>query len=94
MKALLLVIFLSGLCTQFSQAEVLCEDRDEFEKDGWQYSEVQSAMDSYLQQHKMRVRWLQEPIPPDQIGRDYYEWLWSGKFGAGMKRELMQRFCG
>jgi hypothetical protein len=50
-------------------------------------------MDDYLRAHRMRVHWLQEPRPPDAVGRDYYEWLWMHDFGTGMRAELVQRFC-
>ena len=73
------------------QAQPECEDSVEFAKNGWQSKAVQSDIDDYLRDHRMKVNWQQEPIPPDQIGRDYYEWLWSGKIGAKMKQELMQR---
>jgi hypothetical protein len=39
------------------------------------------------------VNWLKEPRPPSAVGRDYYEWLWIDEFGAGMKAELVQRYC-
>ncbi len=76
------------------RADEICADKTEFEKDGWQLTPVQRAMDRYLRDHRMRVNWLHEPRPPSAVGRDYYEWLWIDDFGATMKSELVQRFCG
>ena len=89
--AIATVIF---LCPLLAHAESLCFDLEQFQEDGWHQPEVQAAMDDYLRQHRMRVNWLREPVPPDQIGKDYYEWLWHSGFGARMKQELMLRFCG
>lgn len=72
----------------------LCDDPEQFAQFGWQESQVQTAMDRYMREHRMRANWLNQPSPPDQIGRNYYEWLWSNNFGAAMKRELTGRFCG
>ena len=47
-----------------SQADVICTDRMEFDKAGWQLKPVQQAMDDYLRDHRMRVNWLQEPRLP------------------------------
>ncbi len=74
-------------------AAVDCSDPEAFLQTGWQQPEVQKAMDHYLRDHKMRVNWMQEPRPPNAVGRDYYEWLWSDEFGAAMKAELVARFC-
>ena len=74
-------------------ADEICTDKIEFEKNGWQLRPVQQAMDIYLRDHRMRVNWLKEPRPPSAVGRDYYEWLWIDEFGAGMKAELVQRYC-
>jgi hypothetical protein len=76
-----------------TRADKLCTDQMEFEKNGWQLRPVQQAMDIYLRDHRMRVNWLKEPRPPNAVGRDYYEWLWIDEFGAGMKAELVQRYC-
>lgn len=76
------------------ESDALCADRTLFEAEAWQHEEIQHAMDDYLLKHRMRARWMQEPIPPDQIGKDYYEWLWQSSFGAGMKQELVNRYCG
>lgn len=65
----------------------------EFEKNGWRLKPVQQAMDDYLRDHRMRINWGQEPRPPSAVGRDYYEWLWTDNFGAGMKAGLVQLFC-
>lgn len=75
-------------------ADELCADYDLFQDQGWQYPQVQDAMDTYLREHRMRANWLNQPAPPDQIGRDYYEWLWHNSFGARMKSEVVHRFCG
>lgn len=72
----------------------LCEDGEVFFEDGWEQPAVQEAMDDYLRDHRMRANWLNQPSPPDQIGSDYYQWLWNSEFGATMKNELMRRFCG
>ncbi|RLT87362.1 MULTISPECIES: hypothetical protein [unclassified Ketobacter] len=82
------------LLAQPVAAQPLCDDVEAFSADGWQLDPVQDAMDKYLRDHRMRANWRQQPAPPDQIGRDYYEWLWHSDFGAIMKAELMQRFCG
>jgi hypothetical protein len=76
-----------------TRADEICADQIEFEKTGWQLEPVQEAMDIYLRDHRMRVNWLKEPRPPSAVGRDYYEWLWIDEFGAGMKAELVQRYC-
>ena len=76
-----------------TRADEICTDKSEFEKDGWQLRPVQQAMDNYLRDHRMRVNWLNEPRPPNAVGRNYYEWLWIDEFGAGMKAELVQRYC-
>jgi hypothetical protein len=76
------------------RADEMCTDKTDFEKNGWQLKPVQRAMDDYLRDHRIRVNWLHEPRPPNAVGRDYYEWLWIDEFGAGMKAELVQRFCG
>jgi hypothetical protein len=76
------------------RADEICTDRTDFEKSGWQLKPVQRAMDDYLRDHGIRVNWLHEPRPPNAVGRDYYEWLWIDEFGAGMKAELVRRFCG
>jgi hypothetical protein len=76
------------------RADEICIDKADFEKNGWQVKPVQRAMDDYLRDHRIRVNWLHEPRPPNAVGRDYYEWLWIDEFGAGMKAELMQQFCG
>jgi hypothetical protein len=76
-----------------TRADEICTDQIEFEKTGWQLEPVQQAMDIYLRDHRMRVNWLKEPRPPSAVGRDYYEWLWIDEFGAGMKAELVQRYC-
>ena len=86
---LLLSLFVSAVA-----AQTLCPDRKVFEKDGWQLQPVQKAMDEYLREHRMRVNWLHEPRPPNAVGRGYYEWLWIDPYGAGMKAELVQRYCG
>ena len=75
-------------------ADEICKDKADFEKNGWQLKPVQRAMDDYLRDHRMRVNWLHEPRPPNAVGRDYYEWLWMDEFGAGMKAQLVRRFCG
>jgi hypothetical protein len=77
-----------------AQADEVCVDKEKFEKNGWQLTPVQQGMDAYLRDHRMRVNWLKEPRPPSAVGRDYYEWLWINEFGATMKSELVQRFCG
>ena len=77
----------------FPRADEICTDKMEFEKDGWQLKPVQQAMDDYLRDHRMRVNWLQEPRPPSAVGRNYYEWLWIDQYGAGMKAELVRRYC-
>lgn len=77
-----------------ANTDEICPDRAEFEKEGWQQEPVQRAMDDYLRDHRMRVNWLKEPRPPSAVGRDYYEWLWMDEFGATMKAELVQRYCG
>ena len=76
-----------------TQADEICTDQIEFERNGWQLGPVQQAMDIYLRDHRMRVNWLKEPRPPSAVGRDYYEWLWIDDFGARMKAELVQRYC-
>jgi hypothetical protein len=76
-----------------TRADEICTDQIEFEETGWQLEPVQEAMDIYLRDHRMRVNWLKEPRPPSAVGRDYYEWLWIDEFGAGMKAELVQRYC-
>jgi hypothetical protein len=76
-----------------ARADEICKDRMEFEKNGWQLKPVQQAMDNYLRDHRMRVNWLHEPRPPDAVGRDYYEWLWTDEFGAGMKAGLVKYYC-
>jgi hypothetical protein len=75
------------------RADQICRDKTDFEKNGWQLKPVRRAMDDYLRDHRIRVNWLHEPRPPNAVGRDYYEWLWIDEFGAGMKAELVQRFC-
>ena len=77
-----------------SETDEICADQTEFEKDGWQLKPVQQAMDDYLRDRRMRVNWLKEPRPPSAVGRDYYEWLWMEEFGAAMKADLVQRYCG
>lgn len=77
-----------------AEADNPCADPAMFAESGWQHPAVQDAMDDYLRDHRMRVNWLQEPRPPNAIGRDYYEWLWIDPFGARMKAGLVQRFCG
>ena len=96
MKNLVGCSFILGCClwAGLASAQTVCQARSEFVETGWRQPAVQEAMDHYLRQHRMRANWLREPVPPDQIGRDYYEWLWHSEFGAGMKRELVQRFCG
>ena len=86
--ALLLV-----LQTGAVMAEPVCPSPEEFAVDGWRHPEVQSAMDDYLRDRRTRVNWLQEPRPPNAIGREYYEWLWIDEFGAAMKAEMEKRFC-
>jgi len=78
----------------YSQAAEPCSDSAVFAEDGWQDQRVQDAMDNYMRDHRMRANWQNQPAPPDQIGRDYYYWLWHNDFGAKMKAELTQRFCG
>ena len=95
-RRLLLHLLAAGMLpgvVSASPADEICADRMEFEKDGWQLKPVQQAMDEYLRDHRMRVNWGKEPRPPSAVGRDYYEWLWIHDFGAGMKAELVQRFC-
>jgi hypothetical protein len=89
-------VFMAGvllIMASATGAEEICTDKMEFEKTGWQSGTVQQAMDNYLRDHRMRVNWLREPRPPSAVGRDYYEWLWIDEFGAGMKAELVQRYC-
>jgi hypothetical protein len=85
----LLLVVVSG-----TRADEICADKKEFEKNGWQLEPVQQAMDMYLRDNRIRVNWLKEPRPPSAVGRDYYEWLWVNEFGATMKAELVQRYCG
>ena len=95
-QILRLRVFAAGILlimVSATQADEVCMDKIEFEKSGWQLGPVQQAMDIYLRDHRMRVNWLKEPRPPSAVGRDYYEWLWSDEFGAGMKAELVQRYC-
>jgi hypothetical protein len=90
-------VFAAGILLSTASATLadeICTDKSEFEKDGWKLRPVQQAMDNYLRDHRMRVNWLNEPRPPNAVGRDYYEWLWIDKFGVGMKAELVKRFCG
>ena len=75
------------------RADEICTDKANFERTGWQLKPVQRAMDNYLRDHRIRVNWLHEPRPPNAVGRNYYEWLWIDEFDAGMKTELVQRFC-
>ena len=75
-------------------ADDLCADYDLFLEQGWEHQPVQDAMDAYMRDHRMRANWLNQPSPPDQIGRDYYEWLWHNDFGARMKAEVVRSFCG
>ena len=85
------------LCLSLSapvMAEPLCANYDLFIDQGWEHQAVQDAMDRYMRDHRMRANWLNQPAPPDQIGRDYYEWLWHNDFGARMKAELINSFCG
>ncbi|MDT8386617.1 MAG: hypothetical protein RQ736_03840 [Thiogranum sp.] len=86
-------IVAAGLLSVTAGAGEICTDRIEFETSGWQLKEVQQAMDDYLRDHRMRANWLKEPRPPSAVGRDYYEWLWTSEFGAGMKAELVERYC-
>ncbi len=76
------------------RAEQPCAEYEIFLEQGWEQQVVQDAMDDYMREHRMRANWLNQPSPPDQIGRDYYEWLWHNDFGARMKAELVRRFCG
>jgi hypothetical protein len=95
-KFLQLSVFAAGILlimVSAMQADEICTDKMEFEKNGWQLKPVQQAMDIYLRDHRMRVNWLKEPRPPSAVGRDYYEWLWIDEFGASMKAELVQRYC-
>ena len=88
------LLFISCLLTPpLMNAQGSCEDYDQFVENGWQLPEVQEAMDHYLRNHRMRANWLNQPAPPDQIGSDYYQWLWHNSFGANMKRDISQRFC-
>ncbi|HVL02611.1 MAG TPA: hypothetical protein VM553_22485 [Dongiaceae bacterium] len=75
-------------------ADELCADRDAFAQSGWQHEAVQDAMDNYMRDHRMRANWGSAPMGPDTVGRDYYEWLWMSDYGAKMKIEVMNRFCG
>lgn len=93
MARLFVVVMLVGMAAAI-QADEICPDKADFEKNGWQLKPVQQAMNRYLRDHRMRVNWLHEPRPPNAIGRDYYEWLWIDDFGAAMKSELVCRFCG
>ena len=88
------VLVLLWALTLSVRAEELCLDYEQFQAQGWEYQEVQDAMDRYLRDHRMRANWLNQPAPPDQIGRDYYEWLWHNDFGARMKADIVHRFCG
>ncbi|MGB5471940.1 MAG: hypothetical protein WBQ78_00505 [Gammaproteobacteria bacterium] len=95
-QLLRLRVFAAGMLlivVSATQADEICSDQIEFEKNGWQLRPVQQAMDIYLRDHRMRVNWLKEPRPPSAVGRDYYEWLWIDEFGARMKAELVQRYC-
>jgi len=74
-------------------ADALCEDYEQFAQYGWEHEQVQNAMDVYLRDHRMHANWLNQPAPPDQIGSDYYQWLWHNRFGAVMKRDVTQQFC-
>lgn len=82
------------IAPQLLLADDLCEDRDVFLDDGWEHQAVKDAMDIYLREHRMHANWLDQPAPPDQIGRDYYQWLWHNNFGAAMKRNVVEQFCG
>lgn len=84
------ILLITGSATRAAE---ICTDKVGFERDGWQLKPVQQAMDDYLRDHRVRVNWLKEPRPPNAVGRDYYEWLWIDEFGAGMKTELVQRYC-
>jgi hypothetical protein len=92
-KGVLAGILLSLVLSQ-ALAEEICPDAEAFIADGWQHETVQDAMDDYLRDHRMRANWEKQPVPPDAIGRDYYEWLWFNEFGATMKHELVLYFCG
>lgn len=74
-------------------ADEICTDKMGIEKNSWQLRPVQKAMDIYLRDHRIRVNWLNEPRPPNAVGRDYYECLWIDEFCASMKAELVQRYC-
>lgn len=88
-----LLLGVGNLYAEAAPEDELCHDQALFIQDGWQQQTVQDAMDDYLRDHRMHANWLQEPVPPDQIGKDYYEWLWHNRFGATMKRQLVHRFC-
>ncbi|HEX4940692.1 MAG TPA: hypothetical protein VFX11_18605 [Candidatus Kapabacteria bacterium] len=88
------ILMLLALSPVAALADDICPDPVAFIDAGWQHESVQDAMDDYLRDHRMRANWGQEPVPPDAVGRDYYEWLWISEFGAKMKGELVQRFCG
>ncbi|MCO6413335.1 MAG: hypothetical protein J5I92_11360 [Thiogranum sp.] len=75
-------------------ADEICANKKEFEKNGWQLEPVQQAMDNTMRDHRMRANWLKQPRPPSAVGRDYYEWLWMSEFGAAMKADLVQHYCG
>jgi hypothetical protein len=89
----LCVAAVSAAAADEGREEVNCDSRAGFIADGWQQKPVQAAMDAYLRDHRMRANWMHEPRPPDAVGRDYYEWLWTTDFGAAMKQALVQRFC-
>lgn len=91
---ILLLILFVPLALAAPDPAPLCEDSEVFADDGWEQPPVQEAMDDYLRDHRMRANWLDQPSPPDQIGMDYYQWLWTNQYGAAMKSELMRRFCG
>lgn len=93
MKAIWIVLTVL-LCMENLTAEVVCPSPEEFVDNGWESKMVQKDMDRYLRDHRMRVNWMQEPRPPNAVGKDYYEWLWIDEFGAAMKAELVEKYCG
>lgn len=94
LAAFLLLILSLNLSAESTSTASLCDDPELFWQQGWEHQAVQDAMDLYLRDHRMRANWLNQPAPPDQIGKDYYQWLWHNSFGAAMKREIVQQYCG
>jgi|GEM_PF-1406999 len=74
-------------------SESLCHNYEGFSEKGWRYDPVREDMKNYMRDHRMAPTKFKDSMPPDAIGKDYYQWLWGTQFGAAMRRAMIDKYC-